>query len=143
MQRAASLGPEGVHLRTGLVVVLVAFGLALAGCGGDDSSSESGASDGGTSTSTETSEVQMSDQLRFDPAEVTVSEGATITVKNDGTLQHDLKLRQNGKEVGGTDLVDGGKSASLKVTVKPGTYEMFCSVPGHEDGGMKGTFVVK
>jgi uncharacterized cupredoxin-like copper-binding protein len=27
--------------------------------------------------------------------------------------------------------------------VKPGTYTFFCSVPGHEAGGMKGTLTVK
>jgi uncharacterized cupredoxin-like copper-binding protein len=31
----------------------------------------------------------------------------------------------------------------LDVSVEPGTYAMFCSVPGHEDGGMKGTFAVQ
>jgi plastocyanin len=123
------------------VLAVAAFALLLAagGCGGDDNAS----SDGAASSSNDVSVVEMSDQLRFDPADVTVSSGATITVKNSGSLQHDLKLRQGGKEVGGTELVDGGKSASLNVSVKPGTYEMFCSVPGHEAAGMKGTFTVK
>jgi uncharacterized cupredoxin-like copper-binding protein len=39
--------------------------------------------------------------------------------------------------------VDGGQSATFKVSVKPGSYEMSCSVAGHEDAGMKGTFTVQ
>jgi uncharacterized cupredoxin-like copper-binding protein len=31
----------------------------------------------------------------------------------------------------------------VTVNLKPGTYTFFCSVPGHEQGGMKGTLVVK
>jgi uncharacterized cupredoxin-like copper-binding protein len=27
--------------------------------------------------------------------------------------------------------------------VKPGKYTFYCSVPGHEQGGMKGTLTVK
>jgi uncharacterized cupredoxin-like copper-binding protein len=126
-------------VRTALIAAAVVFALALAACGGDDN----GSAGGGAKATSNASEVQMSDRLRFDPADVTVSQGATITVKNSGSLQHDLKLRQNGNVVAGTDLVDGGKTATLEVGVKPGTYEMFCSVPGHEDGGMKGTFTVQ
>ena len=30
----------------------------------------------------------------------------------------------------------------VTVTLKPGTYEFYCTVPGHEAGGMKGKLVV-
>jgi plastocyanin len=53
----------------------------------------------------------MSDDLRFDPADVTTTKGSTITVTNVGSLQHDLKLRKGGEVVGGTAIVDAGKSA--------------------------------
>jgi uncharacterized cupredoxin-like copper-binding protein len=29
------------------------------------------------------------------------------------------------------------------VTLKPGSYEFYCQVPGHEAAGMKGTLTVK
>ena len=42
-----------------------------------------------------------------------------------------------------------GKSATVRkatsrffVTLKAGTYTYYCSVPGHEDGGMHGTLIV-
>jgi uncharacterized cupredoxin-like copper-binding protein len=30
----------------------------------------------------------------------------------------------------------------LTVTLKPGTYTYYCSVPGHRSGGMQGKLVV-
>ena len=40
-------------------------------------------------------------------------------------------------------VVGTGGDSKFTVTLKPGTYTFFCSVPGHEAGGMKGTLVVK
>lgn len=82
-------------------------------------------------------------EYKFTPGSVTVEQGATVSVPNGGALQHDLKLRKSGKVVGGTELVDAGQSVDFEVDVKPGSYEMLCSVPGHEEGGMKGEFTVK
>jgi uncharacterized cupredoxin-like copper-binding protein len=31
----------------------------------------------------------------------------------------------------------------VRATVKSGTYTFYCSVPGHEAGGMKGTLTVR
>jgi uncharacterized cupredoxin-like copper-binding protein len=58
----------------------------------------------------------------------------TFDVKNAGKLPHDLAIKQTGDK---TDLIQPGGSASLTVTLKPGTYELYCSVPGHEAAGMK------
>lgn len=35
-----------------------------------------------------------------------------------------------------------GKTSTLTVTLKKGTYTFFCPVPGHEAAGMKGMLVV-
>jgi plastocyanin len=136
--------------RTGLAATaLVTAAVMAGGCGGDDEGSSGGqAGSEPAATATEApgqsvSEVAMSDDLKFSPDSVTASQGASITVKNAGSIQHDLKLRQDGSEAGGTELVDGGKSTTFKVTVEPGSYEMYCSVAGHEQGGMKGTFTVE
>lgn len=82
-------------------------------------------------------------EYKFDPTDVTAKAGSTITLKNQGSLGHDLRLRKSGKEVGGTKVFGAGKSEQFKVDFAPGKYEMFCSVPGHEQQGVKGSFTIR
>jgi len=64
----------------------------------------------------------------------TVPHGAiAFDVKNVGKLQHDLAIQGNTAK---TALISSGKSATLTVTLKPGTYTLYCSVPGHRQLGM-------
>jgi uncharacterized cupredoxin-like copper-binding protein len=53
-------------------------------------------------------------------------------VSNVGRIPHDLTI-QGSKA---TPLISPGKSATLTVTLKPGTYTLYCSVPGHRKLGM-------
>ena len=62
-----------------------------------------------------------------------------IVMPNPSPLQHDIGLKGDGQ---GPVVGTGGKS-SFSATLKPGKYTYFCSVPGHEAGGMKGTLTVK
>ena len=36
-----------------------------------------------------------------------------------------------------TPLIDAGQSESLEVDLQPGKYMFYCTVPGHEQSGMK------
>ena len=63
---------------------------------------------------------------------------ATITVVNKGQASHDLRIA--GKK---TKILNPGQRATLKVTLKKGTYAYLCTVPGHAALGMKGKLVVK
>jgi len=54
---------------------------------------------------------------------------------NKGHSKHDFKIA--GKK---TPLIGPGKSATLKVTLKKGSYKYLCTFPGHAALGMKGTF---
>ena len=58
----------------------------------------------------------------------------TFDVKNEGQLPHDLAVKGMQKK---TKLIPAGGSAKLAVTLKPGNYELWCTVPGHEAAGMK------
>ena len=58
----------------------------------------------------------------------------TFEVKNDGKIPHDLAIKETGDK---TKLIPAGGTAELKVTLKAGKYELYCSVPGHEAAGMK------
>jgi uncharacterized cupredoxin-like copper-binding protein len=58
----------------------------------------------------------------------------TFEVKNDGKIPHDLAIKGTADK---TDLIPAGGTAELKVTLKAGKYELYCTVPGHEAAGMK------
>jgi uncharacterized cupredoxin-like copper-binding protein len=58
----------------------------------------------------------------------------TFDVKNEGKLPHDLAIKGMKEK---TKLIPAGGSDELTVTLKPGDYELWCTVPGHEAAGMK------
>ena len=62
-----------------------------------------------------------------------------IMMKNPSSLQHDIALQGDGKG----PVVGQGGSSSFTANLKPGKYTYLCTVPGHADGGMKGTLTVK
>jgi uncharacterized cupredoxin-like copper-binding protein len=57
-------------------------------------------------------------------------------VDNKGQAPHDLVVKGPGVNDEKTPVIDGGKSAKLKVDLKSGTYELYCSVPGQKQAGM-------
>src|SRR3954468_15923723 len=61
----------------------------------------------------------------------------TFAVQNQGKIQHDLTIDGDGVKDKKTKLIDGGQSANLSVNLKPAKYRFYCSVPGHEQAGMK------
>jgi uncharacterized cupredoxin-like copper-binding protein len=63
----------------------------------------------------------------------------TFDVKNDGKIAHDLAIKGGAK----TDLIQPGGTATLTATLKPGKYHLYCSVPGHEQAGMKVDITLK
>jgi mono/diheme cytochrome c family protein len=65
-----------------------------------------------------------------------------IESKNDADIPHDIAIKEKGIDADGEDVQGGGVSR-IEVTVKSGTYTYFCTVPGHLEGGMKGTLTVK
>jgi mono/diheme cytochrome c family protein len=64
----------------------------------------------------------------------------TIASPNESPIQHNIALKPGGP-VG--PVVGTGGNSTFKFTLKAGTYTFYCSVPGHEAGGMKGTLTVK
>jgi uncharacterized cupredoxin-like copper-binding protein len=63
----------------------------------------------------------------------------TFAFKNVGHVLHDFKI--NGKQ---TPLTQPRKTAKLVVSFKKkGSYPYLCTVPGHAQAGMKGTFTVR
>ncbi len=86
-----------------------------------------------------------SGQLAFQQKVVTAPKAGPVTIDftNDSPLGHDVHVADSsGKDLGGTNVITGA-STSATVNLKPGKYTFFCSVPGHEAAGMKGTLTVK
>jgi len=78
-------------------------------------------------------------EFKIAPATLTVAAGkVTFVVKNAGKIPHDLSLSKTQK----TPAIAAGGTAKLTVTLAKGTYTLYCSVPGHEQLGMKATLTV-
>jgi uncharacterized cupredoxin-like copper-binding protein len=84
-----------------------------------------------------------SGQLAFVQKTLTAPAGKdTFVFTNDAPVPHNLAIK-GGVNAGPTNTISGGATAKLSVTLKPGTYEFYCAVPGHEQAGMKGTLTVQ
>lgn len=86
-------------------------------------------------------------EFAFAPADITVQAGrpVAVTVVNRGTVAHDWAVRTLSREdISGTmaDTRPGGQ-AMVVFTLKPGEYEVWCTVPGHYQAGMKGRLIVR
>ena len=85
-----------------------------------------------------------SGQLKFTNSALTAKAGkVTINFTNKSPLPHNMTIQQgtNGPVVGATPTFTGG-TKKLSVTLKPGTYTFYCTVPGHRQAGMQGTLTV-
>ena len=127
-----------------LAIPLVAL---AAGCGSGSSSGSSASSPpagGGASGGTgQVIEIPISSSgFSFTKTSVTASAG-TVTLKamNPQSVAHDISIKGNGVDVKGDQVSNGGTS-TVTANLTPGTYEFYCSVPGHEAAGMKGTLTV-
>jgi uncharacterized cupredoxin-like copper-binding protein len=99
----------------------------------------------GTTTQAATAtKVDVSEtEFKITPAQTPKAAGSyEFVVKNDGKVPHDLVVSGNGVNAK-TPLLDPGGSKTLTVDLKPGTYDVYCSVPGHKQAGMQGTLTVK
>jgi len=65
-----------------------------------------------------------------------------IDSPNKSSVDHDISLEGNGVSEHGEVVKNGGVS-KISVSLKPGEYTFFCSVPGHRHGGMEGKLSVK
>ena len=102
---------------------------------------ESGSTPAATSGGGTSFDVSMVD-LAFEPKEFTIpaDTDVTITVTNNGALQHNMDIQDTGFE---TDVAGGGDVQTLSVNLPAGSYPFRCDVPGHAEAGMVGTLTVQ
>jgi glucose/arabinose dehydrogenase/plastocyanin len=80
--------------------------------------------------------------LMFTQKMITAKAGAvTIHFVNKSPVGHDVVVAQGTKVLGQTPVITKS-TATLKLTLKPGDYVFYCSVPGHRAAGMQGTLMV-
>jgi nitrite reductase (NO-forming) len=81
--------------------------------------------------------------FKFEPSTLTVPAGKPVEVvfDNKGTNPHTFTLEGGPSFELTTD--PGGTQSGTLPALKPGTYQFICSIPGHEQLGMKGTLTVK
>jgi len=67
----------------------------------------------------------------------------TFQIKNEGSMTHGFFVRGNGVQQGAPDIAVG-QSGSLTVTLKPGSYTVYCPLAdlSHRKAGMLTTLVV-
>jgi uncharacterized cupredoxin-like copper-binding protein len=84
-----------------------------------------------------------SGQLAYQFAAATAKAGKVqLDSKNASGTPHDISVEGNGVNEHGKVVQNGGTS-TISVSLKPGTYTFYCSVPGHRQAGMQGKLTVK
>jgi plastocyanin len=127
-------------------LILSCLALLVVGCGGGDDNGSSNSGGDGASKSGESSggagaKVGMAN-VQFDPKDITVKAGETITFTNDESIPHDVhKTSGPGKDFssGDTGGMQQGDTFELKLD-EPGKYGYVCNVHAP---GMAGTITVK
>ena len=140
-----------------LVVLIACLALTLAACGGDDDDDDAGNGGATTTEQTDTGAEPPADEdggggggggetaavdipaIAFDPAEITVAAGTTVTWTNSDDLPHTVT-----KESGpGADFdsgnLDPGGSEFEQTFDQPGTIEYVCTI----HPGQAGTVIVE
>ena len=111
-------------------VAATALAIPLAACGGGES----------TATDAPAGDVTFVGQnIKWDKAEyVTTAGSKKLALVNKDSVQHTVAIVEEGnKEV---TSANGGQTKVGTVDLKPGTYTIICTVPGHS--GMKATLKV-
>jgi len=119
-------------------VALAALAAVLAACGGSDDEGTPYQEPAGPPVDTLNVE---SGNVFFKPTELDSPKGVVeIKLKNIESGTHDLVIRG----LAGFQLeVSGeGSTAAGKVDLTKKQYEFYCTIPGHEEAGMKGTITV-
>jgi plastocyanin len=120
-------------------LTLALCSLLLAACGDDDGA-------GRTVTAPANAKLRvLADEYSFDPSTIVLSGAGrlTLTLRNRGSLAHNLRLFTGDEEVGGTPTLPGGGSESTRLNLEHGSYKLVCTVGDHEELGMTGTLRVR
>lgn len=69
--------------------------------------------------------------LSAEPGEV------TFVVTNEGAIEHNFVVEDSAKKAAATiPIIEPGQTLRVIATLRPGTYTIYCSLPGHREAGM-------
>lgn len=144
----------------GLSGAAFAGGNHAGGHGHDDGESAIG-KPGTAAKATRTITVEMSDAMRYSPADIQVKQGETVrfVIKNNGQVKHELSLGTEKEllehlevmkkypdmehdEPSKVSLAPGKQGEIVWQFTKAGTVNFACLMPGHYEAGMKGVVKV-
>ena len=139
------------EMRKTLILLLLMLPIVLAACSG----------------SADVMEINLeASGMQYQPATIEVVAGKPVklTFHNGDSLEHDFSIMEiplmtvgaTAEPMPGHDMGNMTTDPQLHMAAamnstnsmeftptKPGTYEFFCTVPGHKEAGMVGTLVVK
>jgi plastocyanin len=80
--------------------------------------------------------------IEFDQDEIRVPADTdiTITLKNEGVLEHDFAVEELDFLIG---PLSGGESDSDTLNAPAGEYEFICTIAGHKEAGMVGKLIAE
>ena len=86
--------------------------------------------------------IVTSKGLKFEPTELKVKQGDKVKITYKNTVgSHDFVIDEFNVN---TNIIDAGQEVVVEfIADKKGSFEYYCSVPGHRAAGMKGTLVVE
>jgi plastocyanin len=95
-------------------------------------------------------DASPSGQLAYTASKAEAKPGAvTIAMGNTSGVSHNIAIESGSGGASGSGAVLGASTfttkstATVTVSLKPGTYTFFCQAPGHRAAGMFGTITVK
>jgi hypothetical protein len=120
-----------------LFALLVTLALPLAACGGGEDAAET---DTATTETPEPAPAQEENRVEVGLTEFEITMPSsvpagptTFSITNNGTMEHSFEIEGPGMEQAlAAPLVAGG-SATLDLTLEPGTYRVYCPVADHAE----------
>jgi uncharacterized cupredoxin-like copper-binding protein len=77
-------------------------------------------------------------EFQFTPNDLTAKTGEMVfVVSNQGLIEHNLVVDvPGGNKLAEIAIIEPGETRMIKTSLPPGTYRIYCGLPGHKEAGM-------